>query len=185
MTQIARFLFLYFATLAPLATFAVPDSKQDVSYARAARAQEVVGVWTVLAPQLDDKQSRYVAIFADGRIGWLVLPRESTTATSTSIVAAIEKGAHPGGNTTGWKHCTVRDGEVVMATIAGAPEEFYSAKTLTTASDGAAVPVYIPGRVGDLVLQMFYPRLPPHLDASQPPPHVLLPAPFRLRRVAE
>jgi hypothetical protein len=185
MALIARLLVLYFATLAPLSTIAAPDSKQEVSYARVARAREIIGAWVVLSPQRGDNRSRYVAISADGRIAWLLAPSESTTETSTSIVAAIEKGDALRGSTTGWKHCAVRDGELVVAATSGEAEEFFSAKILTTASDAAAVPVYMPGNIGDLILQKFHLRLPSNVDASGPPPHVLLPAPIRLRRVAE
>ncbi|SDY96610.1 hypothetical protein SAMN04515617_13710 [Collimonas sp. OK242] len=184
MTILANILFSLLALIAASNTWAAGNEQATILYLRPAANEEIFGVWSAKFTGGSFYHFRYVAITADGRIGWAVSNTEPIKINRAAVIEAINKMEMPDGLVTGWQRFTVSDGKITVAAGEKVAEQYFTMQALTDSQDSASHRAYISGNSGDLVMQQFY-RISPDWPASGPPPHMLSPAPWVLQRLAD
>jgi hypothetical protein len=162
------------------------NSPREPVFLRPATPAELVGIWSVQATAGSPPGNRFVAITADGRIGWVVGSEAGASAPS-SILGALDRQALSVSSSpnTGWHRIDVRDGSITQAAADGEVEQYFRAYLATPTPTGGSGWRANRGVVpGDLVLQQTYRLRPPSSPATLPP-HQMSPLPVHLRRVSD
>jgi hypothetical protein len=160
------------------------ENEEPPLYVRPAKQREIIGIWSILPSPAKYYRYRYVAITAEGRIGWIVSNVEPKTISQTAVIEMIDHPSGFGVQTTGWESCAIADGKVTVAATNAHVEEYFAISVLTDTQDGTTSRNWFRGVSGDLIMQQNY-RLPAEVSPTGPPPHILTPAPDHLRRMTE
>jgi hypothetical protein len=165
------------------------DSKVFSVYVRAAKPEEVFGVWEVI-PVPGVQYPAYEAVMADGHCAYLsisLMPnKEGGTLSSDEVIKRIDSETNKE-RPSSWHPCTLTEGNMIQAAYAKQLETYYKLFVVTNTPEGAerysdrdrfsGLRRMLPG---DIIIEQYY-KVTPSLSQSIP----LAPIPIQMRRLKD
>jgi hypothetical protein len=162
---------------------ASPADVQSPSYSRIASRAEIIGAWAILPQDGLFYRYRYVAITADGRVGWFASNSEPQLKSARTLEAIIDGKVKSDGIASGWNACKVSDGSVSETPANPGTETNYDVQIVTSSTGADPTHAWITAQPGDLIMRQMY-RIPANWDPKQGAPEVLGARPLLLHALA-